>query len=105
MTNYGARHPIPELRPRPGWQARARCAGVELSEFYGHEDLIGKAAVHAGELVADVTDTWCRDCPVRRECLAEAIATDEQWGIWGGLDRAARNTIAERLRRRREAAA
>ena len=27
----------------------------------------------------------CRGCPVRRECLTEAIEGDMRWGIWGGL--------------------
>lgn len=31
----------------------------------------------------------CEDCPVRRMCLAEALARAEPWGVWGGeiLDR------------------
>ena len=44
------------------------------------------------------TDTWfstdrhdvaacvriCAGCPLRKACLAGAVARDEQWGIWGG---------------------
>jgi WhiB family redox-sensing transcriptional regulator len=26
----------------------------------------------------------CSDCPVRRQCLAAAIARAEPWGVWGG---------------------
>jgi WhiB family redox-sensing transcriptional regulator len=26
----------------------------------------------------------CIDCPVRRECLAGALARREPWGVWGG---------------------
>lgn len=27
----------------------------------------------------------CAACPVRRACLAHALAHDEPWGMWGGL--------------------
>lgn len=27
----------------------------------------------------------CLGCPIRVECLAEAMAEDIQWGVWGGL--------------------
>jgi hypothetical protein len=27
----------------------------------------------------------CQRCPVRVECLAYAIDSDEQYGVWGGL--------------------
>jgi hypothetical protein len=26
----------------------------------------------------------CQDCPVRRTCLAGAVARREPWGVWGG---------------------
>jgi WhiB family redox-sensing transcriptional regulator len=26
----------------------------------------------------------CLQCPVRRECLDEALARHEPWGVWGG---------------------
>lgn len=28
--------------------------------------------------------TLCGDCPLRRECLAEALERAEPWGVWGG---------------------
>lgn len=37
----------------------------------------------------------CQTCPVRSECLAKAEATEESFGVWGGLD------AVERERRRR----
>lgn len=30
---------------------------------------------------------WCDQCPVRRECLLEALRNDEPYGVWGGLTR------------------
>lgn len=26
----------------------------------------------------------CADCPLRAECLAEALERGEPWGVWGG---------------------
>ena len=28
--------------------------------------------------------TLCAGCPVRRQCLAEALDRAEPWGVWGG---------------------
>lgn len=73
---------LADITPPDGWQSRARCRGVELTEFYGRDGHTG-AALHAD--ADDVADTWCRTCLVRRECLLDALARDERWGIWGGL--------------------
>lgn len=34
--------------------------------------------------------TLCGPCPIRVQCAAYAIANDEQDGVWGGMDLAAR---------------
>ncbi|MEO8814176.1 MAG: WhiB family transcriptional regulator [Mycobacterium sp.] len=41
----------------------------------------------------------CAGCPIRRECLAEALDRAEPWGVWGGeiFDR---GSIVERKRPR-----
>jgi WhiB family redox-sensing transcriptional regulator len=41
----------------------------------------------------------CRDCPVRRECLAGALERREPWGVWGG-ELVARGAILPRKRPR-----
>lgn len=47
----------------------------------------------------------CMDCPIRRNCLLEAISRKETEGIWGGLLPAERRAHVRRLRRRTGAAA
>ena len=32
----------------------------------------------------EVAKAMCGPCPVRSQCLAEAIARREPWGVWGG---------------------
>lgn len=39
-------------------------------------------------------------CPVRRECLREAIANDEVHGIFGGMSHRERNALLRKLKRR-----
>ena len=41
---------------------------------------------HVGVSVADLEQAKaaCRDCPLRRPCLAGALERAEPWGVWGG---------------------
>jgi hypothetical protein len=32
----------------------------------------------------------CEGCPVIMECWSAAVARDERWGVWGGVDRSPR---------------
>jgi WhiB family redox-sensing transcriptional regulator len=73
---------LPLYNARDGWQRDAACSGVELKEFYDYEEKL--AGSEARQAANDVINTWCRHCPVRRDCLSNAIATSELWGIWGG---------------------
>lgn len=38
----------------------------------------------------------CADCPVRTECLAEALAIDAPCDVWGGLTPAERSALVRR---------
>ena len=38
----------------------------------------------------------CEDCPVRRECLAEALDDRIEWGVWGGMTERERRALLRR---------
>lgn len=38
----------------------------------------------------------CRTCPVRTECLAEALDNQIEWGVWGGMTERERRALLKR---------
>lgn len=69
------------------WTARAACAGTDPDELF----VTGAAQRDAARL--------CRACPVRLECLADALDSRTEFGVWGGLTERQRRAL---LRRRPE---
>ena len=55
--------------------------------------------------IADEAKTYCYGgngrpaCPVRERCLWQAVSTDEQHGIWGGLSHRERNAFVRKWQR------
>ncbi|MDQ4445404.1 WhiB family transcriptional regulator [Bifidobacterium longum] len=58
-----------------------------------------------GEDVNEIAKQACLSCPVRAECLRQALETGEQYGIWGGMTPEERRDLARRDMRRRRIAA
>jgi WhiB family redox-sensing transcriptional regulator len=50
---------------------------------------------------AEAAKAVCGLCPVRTECGRYALAAREEFGIWGGLDAAERESLARRRKRER----
>lgn len=65
------------------WQTVAACRGMDPAIFFSPDDD-----------ASGVARAVCSICPVQAECLAEAFARQETYGVWGGT----------RERDRREAA-
>lgn len=61
------------------WIELARCAEYDPEIFF---PLKGESAQPARVI--------CAQCQVRAQCLAWSIRTDEEHGVWGGLNRAER---------------
>jgi WhiB family redox-sensing transcriptional regulator len=70
------------LGQRPAWQRRAPCRGRGCDWWFP----TSREADEAARAV-------CEPCPVRRECLAYAMADRELVGIWAGTDAAERRRL------------
>lgn len=73
------------------WQEWGRCRDLDTDLFYPPLDSETAHQRRARETAAKAV---CEGCPVRVECLAWAIASDEQLGVWGGLNERERQLLA-----------
>ena len=73
----------------PGWQLAAACgsSGLNPDDWFTEP---GNPAHTAAKNV-------CGSCPVRRSCLAHALAVDEPAGIWGGANETERAQLRQAL--------
>lgn len=67
--------------PNRAWTKSALCAQVDPELFFPEKGGSTREAIAV-----------CASCPVQVECLDDALANNERYGIWGG--------VAERTRRR-----
>ena len=75
------------------WQERAACIGTNAQLFFGPD---GEPWEHR-EVREAKAKAICALCPVREQCLSEALRNSIKHGIWGGLN----NEERTRERRRR----
>lgn len=81
----------------PDWRDRANCAGVSVTVFFHPE---GERDPERSRREARAK-AFCRGCPVRVECLQEALADTNSYGTWGGMsERERRQVIAARKRQK-----
>jgi WhiB family redox-sensing transcriptional regulator len=66
----------------PGWASMGECRSVADDSCFPEP----------GQATADALDR-CSFCPVRRSCLASALAGDEEFGVWGGTTEIQRDVI------------
>lgn len=71
----------------PSWIARARCRGLDLTDFFQRNQHTARGAL-----------AICNSCNVRSECLQYAIENDMDYGVWGGLTERQRRAVARRQR-------
>jgi WhiB family transcriptional regulator, redox-sensing transcriptional regulator len=66
------------------WTARAACKGTNPDELF-----VQGAAQNRAKLI-------CRGCPVRTECLADALDNRIEFGVWGGMTERERRALLRR---------
>jgi WhiB family redox-sensing transcriptional regulator len=68
------------------WRFSAACAGEDPDLFFpsGRSAGARRQTAHAKAI--------CAGCPVQAECLEWAQATEQPYGVWGGLDEQERAT-------------
>lgn len=87
------------------WWSRARCKGAapksqdEEDIFYPPRDK------EQYKIIASKAKEYCfgenkkSHCPVRKDCLWDAINRDEPHGIWGGLSHRERNALVRKWKK------
>ena len=77
---------------RTPWRERAACRGAGTDLFFP----VGSAGAAADE--AGRARQVCGGCLVRADCLAYAMASGQQHGIWGGHDEQERRQLRQQQR-------
>lgn len=75
------------------WARDAACAQADPEPFHPVKRT-RRADVAAAKAL-------CRTCPVAAECLSDALARADEFGIWGGLDEHERREARKQQRSRR----
>ncbi len=85
-------------RQDAAWREAAACRQADPELFFP----IGSAGTGAAEIRR--AKAICAGCPVRRPCLIYALATSQEFGIWGGRDEGERRLLHRQWRESRTAA-
>lgn len=80
------------------WRTRAACAGSDTELFY-MPDEGGRPARNGYRPAHPAAAAYCRTCPVKAACLEDALATNDQYGVRGGLTAEQRAALKKRGRR------
>ena len=66
------------------WTVRAVCAGADPDALF----VTGAAQRDAAKM--------CQACPVRLECLADALDNQIEYGVWGGMTERQRRAVLKK---------
>jgi WhiB family redox-sensing transcriptional regulator len=85
--------------PKYAWRYEARCSGEDTDLFYPPRDKTQYKIIANKAKVFCFGDTGKNHCPVRAECLWDAVSRDEPHGIWGGLSHRERNALVRKWKK------
>lgn len=80
-----------------GWRINSACKDLDANLFFPAGET-GPAAIQIQQAKA-----ICRNCEVAEKCLEFALATHQDYGIWGGTTEEERREIRRAWRRRKAA--
>ena len=79
LSTWHARLPSPN--PAVAWQRLARCNTYDTDIFFPPENENVTARIRRESMAKRI----CSGCPVMMRCRAEAVLTQQDHGVWGGL--------------------
>jgi WhiB family transcriptional regulator, redox-sensing transcriptional regulator len=85
----------PVMGPDEGWRARAACVDADQDLFFP----VGVTGPAIPQIAA--AKAVCARCPVRADCLEFAVATNQEYGVWGGTCEEERRALRRAWRARR----
>lgn len=101
------RHAPQNTLERPEhWSDHAACRGTPLTLFYGpasDDDHHPRETREEKAARIRTATALCTGCPVRRECLDDALGSTRQFGIWGGRTEEQRDSIRRKRNRNKTA--
>jgi len=86
--------------PDYAWRYQARCSGEDTDLFYPPRDKEQYKIIAAKAKTFCFGETGKNHCPVRKECLWDAVSRDEPHGIWGGLSHRERNALVRKWQKK-----
>lgn len=78
------------------WRRQASCRTLDPSLFFPS----GSSGTEAVDIAA--AKAICASCPVAAPCREYALRTNQEYGVWGGLDEEERRAIRRVWRRQRQ---
>ena len=87
--------------PDYSWRYNARCQGQDETTliFYPPRDKEQYKTLAAQAKTFCFGENGKNPCPVRQECLWDAVSRDEPHGIWGGLSHRERNALMRKWKK------